>query len=819
MTKFIAWTRVFLTLLLSAAWCAAAPQTFQHDVLPLIERRCLGCHGARQPVAAGLDLRTLEGVMAGGAGGPVVVPGDPERSRLWSMVRDDKMPKAGPALSDDEKQLFHDWIEKGQFPNVDRARAEKRSERINDKAREWWSFRKPVKPPVPTVRNASKARTTVDAFIEQKLEEKKWTLGPEADKRTLVRRLYFDLLGLPPTPEQINEFLNDKRPGAYERLVDRLLESPHYGEYWARHWLDVAGYSDSIGNSTDEVRSLAWRYRDWVIRALNQDKPYNEFLLEQFAGDQLVNYDYNAKPKPEDIDKLTATGFLRLAPDYGDQQPIYQVDKYYDALQATVETSVKAAIGLQFACARCHDHKFDPILQEDYYRLTAAFQPSLDPDKWIPATSFSYGTWPARHMLNVEPDQREKWIADVKDAYSGVRRLRGQVSAAYAKYRKQSGASNDDDSADATNDSALEKQYPELAKLAAEEREYQQKYESLDGQRIWGLWDVSKDPAPTRILNRGNYLDPGDPVEPGIPAVLDDPQKPWRAPEPQSEWHHTGRRLALARWLTQPDHPLTARVIVNRVWQYHFGEGIVRTPDDFGSQGAPPSHPELLDWLATSFVQNGWSLKWLHRQILSSAAYRQSSSEDPLKLAADPSNKLLWRKSPVRLDAEEIRDAILVIAGKLDRTMYGPSIPVKKSSDGQFVVDDSKGGANRRSLYLLTRKSTPHSFLLAFDQPTMDAGNMSSRFRSALPVQALAMMNNGFVIQSSKVLAERIQKDAGPEIDDRVRRAFDLVYSRPPRPEELKIIRATLQGKEKDSSAWRVFCQALLGSSEFLYSN
>ncbi len=776
------------------------------------------CHGLAKPVTAGLDLRTLAGVMAGGVGGAVVVPGNPDASRLWMLVRDGKMPVGG-VVTDEEKQLIREWIEKGQFPSADQARAEKRNEKINDKAREWWSFKKPVKPPVPAVRNAAKARNPIDAFVLQKLEDKKWTFNPEADKRTLVRRVYLDLLGLPPTPEQLNEFLSDTKPDAYARLIDRLLESPHYGEQWGRRWLDVAGYSDSIGNSTDEVRTLAWRYRDWVIRALNQDKPYNEFLMEQFAGDQIVNYNYDTKPRPEDIDKLTATGFLRVAPDYGDQQPIYQVDKYYDALQATMETSLKATIGIQLACARCHDHKFDPILQEDYYKFIAAFQPSLDPEKWIPATAFSYGTWPARHMLNIEPADREKWIASIKKEYSDVRRMRGQVTSAYAKYRKQAGASNDADSADASNDSELEKQYPELAKLAAEQKAHQEGYESLDAQRIWGLWDVSKNPSPTRILIRGNYMQPGDPVEPGIFAVLDDPKNPWRAPEPKPEWNHTGRRLALAQWLTKPDHPLTTRVIVNRIWQYHFGEGIVSTPDDWGSQGARPTHPELLDYLATSFVENGWSLKWLHRQILLSNAYRQSSAEDPAKLAVDPTNKLLWRKAPARLDAEAIRDAILTATGRLDTRLFGPPIPVKKGPDGQFVVDENHEGARRRSIYVLTRKSSPQSFLLAFDQPTMDAGNMPVRFRSALPVQSLAMMNNPFVIQSSKTLAERIAKEGGAGIEPRVRRAYELVYARPPRPEELKVIHAALEGKEKDESAWRVFCQALLGTSEFLYSN
>jgi hypothetical protein len=766
---------------------------------------------------AGLDLRTLNGVMAGSSTGAVVVPGNPDGSKLWLMVRDGKMPMGGEPLSDAEKQLVRDWIERGQMPSASEAAAGPRKKVITDHDRQWWAFRKPVKPAVPSVRSTAKVRTPIDAFIEQKLEEKKWTLGPEADKRTLVRRAYFDLLGMPPTPEEVNAYLADSKPDAYERLIDRLLDSPHYGERWGRLWLDVAGYSDSIGNSTDEIRTLSWRYRDWVIRALNHDKPYNQFLLEQFAGDQLVNYDPERKPKPEDIDRLTATGFLRVEPDYGDQQPIYQVDKYFDALQATTETSLKSVIGIQLACAKCHDHKFDPILQEDYYKLVAVFQPALDPEKWIPATSFSYGTWPARHMLDVEPEQRDAWVKSIKDEYQKLRRERSAVAAAVAKALK-SGAGNDADSTDTPSPAELEKIDPELAKRAAALKEHEEAYKRLDQQRIWGLWDVSKKPSPTHILIRGNYMAPGDVVEPGIPAVLDNPQKPFRFPEPKPEWHHTGTRLALAEWLTQPDHPLTARVIVNRVWQYHFGEGIVRTPDDFGSQGAPPTHPELLDYLATSFVENGWSIKWLHRQIMLSAAYRQSSAEDPLMLAADPSNKLLWRKAPIRLDAEEIRDAMLAVSGRLDLTLYGEPVPVRKAADGQYVEDQPPDALHRRSIYVLTRKSTPQSFLLAFDQPTMDAGNMAVRFRSALPVQSLAMMNNPLVMESAKAFAARLVKEAGEGLDDRLRRAYELAYSRPPRAEELKILHASLEARAKDPSAWVMVCQALSGANEFLYS-
>jgi hypothetical protein len=770
----------------------------------------------------GLDLRTLESVMAGGSKGASIVPGKPDSSRLWQLVQNDEMPMSGGPLSEAEKGLIREWIEKGQFSSAADAQAAVRKNKIDDKARQWWSFQKPVKPAVPVVHAAAKVRNPIDAFLEQKLETKGWGIGPEADRRTLIRRATFDLLGLPPTPEEVAAFVADTKPNAYEGLIDRLLASPHYGERWGRHWLDVVGYSDSIGNSTDEIRSLSWRYRDYVIRALNHDKPYNDFLMEQFAGDQMVNYDPAAKPRPEDIDKLTATGFLRVEPDYGDQQPIYQVDKYYDTIEITTETALKSVIGLQLACARCHDHKFDPILQEDYYKLTAVFQPALDPEKWIAATSFSYGTWPSRHMLNLEPDEREKWIASVKEEYQAVRKGRSSMTSMVAKYRAKSaegaaGAAADADATDATPAADLETKYPEVAKAAAELRQHEEAYKQLDARRIWGLWDVSKTPTQAHILVRGNYLSPGDPVEPGIPAVFDDPRNPFQFPIPQPEWHHTGRRLALAEWLTRPDHPLTARVLVNRVWQYHFGQGIVRTPDDFGSQGLRPTHPELLDWLATSFVSNGWSLKWLHKQIMLSAAYRQSSAEDAAKLAADPDNQWVWRKSPTRLEAEAIRDAILSVSGHLDSTLYGEPIQVRKAADGQYVADLPPNSPERRSIYVLTRKSTPLGFLLAFDQPTMDAGNMPVRFRSALPVQSLAMMNNAFVLENSDLLAQRLDREAGEDFDARIRRAYELVFARPPRPDELNLIHTALENNH-DPKAWREFCHALFGSNEFLYS-
>ncbi len=808
----------FAISLLAAAWCQAATPTFQHEVLPIFEKRCVGCHGAKP--SAGLDLRTLETIMAGSHNGAVLVPGKPDASKIWTLVHEGEMPMGGPALPEAEQAVIQEWVEKGQFPATGAVSVGPKKRTITDKDRQWWAFKKPVKPAVPAVRTAARVRTPIDAFVEAKLETKKWTIGPEADKRTLLRRAYIDLIGLPPTPEEVNQFVADTKPDAYERVIDRLLANPHYGERWGRYWLDVAGYSDSIGNSTDEVRSLSWRYRDYVIRAFNQDKPYNQFLMEQFAGDQMVNFDPNAKPRAEDVEKLTATGFLRLEPDYGDQQNIYQVDKYFDTLQITMETSLKSVLGLTFGCAKCHDHKFDPILQSDYYRLDAIFEPALDPEKWIAATSFSYGTYPSRHMLNLEPAEREAWIAQIKQEYQAVRRGRGNMTAMMAKYRKQAGGDTgavDTDNVDAAGDTDLEAKYPEVAKAAAELKQHEEAYKKLDSARIWGLWDVSKTPAETHILSRGNYLSPAEVVQPGIPQVLDNPDKPFQFPEVKPEWHHMGRRLALAEWLTQPDHPLTARVIVNRIWQYHFGEAIVRTPDDFGSQGDKPTHPELLDWMATGFVEHGWSFKWLQKQIMLSSAYRQSSAEDPAKLAADAENKYIWRKSPVRLDAEAVRDQILQVSGQLDPNLFGEPVPVKKAADGQYVADAPKG-PQRRSIYVLTRKSAPLGFLLAFDQPTMDAGNMPVRFRSALPVQSLAMMNSTFVLESSRALAARLEKDAGSDFEARIRRAYSLIYSRAPRPEELKLVHAALEGKENDAAAWREFCHALLGSTEFLYS-
>jgi len=833
-----------MTLVLAAIpACAQRAPLFKSEILPVLQKNCVQCHGDQKKMA-GLDLSTFAGLMAGGSSGPVIAPGKPERSLLWQMIDAGKMPMAGK-LADADKQLIRTYIEQGRFPSMEAAQQEREAARITPEARNWWSFRKAVAPPVPSVQRSEQVKTPIDAFVLAKLEAREWQFQPEADRITLIRRAYLDLTGLPPSPAEVKAFVEDKFADAYEKLIDRLLASPHYGEQWGRHWLDVAGYSDSVGDAYDTERVAAWKYRDYVINAFNKNKPYNRFLMEQFAGDQMVNYDPATRPAPEQIEPLIATGFLRTTADITDNQTIYQVDKYFDALEKSTETSLKAVMGLTVQCARCHDHKFDPLLQRDYYKLTAVFQAAFDPENWL-AANLHYGEWPSRVVLDMQPDQRDTWIKVVTSNTSKERRRQELLLAAtYDRYRKELKAGKQltaeereairkeiaadpdldvDPNApkDGITEAELEKRFPELAEKKAEIQamRYKGGDSKVQPNYILATWDVSKTPSPTYILQRGNYLAPGAAVEPGIPAVLDDPQQPFKFPDPKQhpEWHHTGRRLALAEWLTQPGNPLTARVFVNRVWQFHFGEGIVRSVDDFGSQGMPPTHPELLDWLAVQFVEHGWDIKWLTKEIMMSAVYRQSSAEDPVKMAADPSDKLLWRKAPVRLEAEVIRDSMLKVSGLLNPEMFGPQLPLKQADDGQWLEDEKKSNPNRRSMYLSYARTRPEGFLHAFDCPDMTSDSQSQRFRSALPAQSLALLNNALVRRTSLAFTEQVLERSKGNVDDALALAFDAAYSRKPYPEEVELARKVVSSSADPKEGLRLFLQGLMAANDFLYS-
>ncbi len=835
-----------LVVLATNARAQRAP-LFKDEILPILEKSCTKCHSPQQKMA-GLDLSTFAGLMTGGGSGPVIAPGKPERSLLWKMVESEKMPM-GAKLSALDKQALKAYVEFGRFPKQDLATAELSHEAaiITDAARNWWSFRKPVKPALPTIKNATQTRTPIDAFILAELEKKGWTLQPEAPKVTLIRRAYFDLTGLPPTPAEVKLFLADTSTNAYEKLIDHLLDSEHYGEHWGRHWLDIAGYSDSRGDAGDTSRDTLWKYRDYVIKAFNTNKPINRFLLEQLAGDQLVNYKPGTSPTPGQVEPLIATGFLRTTADITDNQTIYQVDKYFDAMEKSMETSLSAITGLSIGCARCHDHKFDPILQKDYYKLMASYQAVYDPENWL-AANLSFGPWPSRMIPDLDPTKREAWVKEATSSGAkALRRLDDLLEATYQRYRlelKVGRNLTDDHRAqirkdieadpdlqvdrnvpkDFITDQELEKRFSELTKwkeeITQKRADRRKKSSQIDPNFIEAAWDVSKTPSPTYILMRGNYLAPGAEVKPGLPVVLDNPAKPTHFPDPAThpEWNHTGRRLTLANWLVSGDNPLTARVFVNRVWQFHFGEGIVRSVDDFGKQGTKPTHPELLDWLTVTFQESGWDLKRLTKQIMMSRVYRQSSSEVAEYLKADPSSKLLWRKPPLRLEAETIRDSLLQVSGLLDGKMFGPQEPLKRGEDGQWMEDGEKGNANRRSIYLASYRTKPISFLHAFDAPAMTSDNQTQRFRSSLPSQSLALLNNPLVMRASKAFADQVLEQSRGDVDQALLRAFDAAYSRAPRHTEVELAKQAIAADADPNQGLRLFLQALLGANDFLYS-
>lgn len=872
-------------VVLAAASFALGGQTptYQHEVLPLFTQRCLACHNAK--ASGGLDLRTLESLMRGGGSGQPIEPGKPDASLLYQKVETGQMPIGGKRLTREELALVRAWIEKGQFPSIRPAVQTLAPEaRINDEARKFWSFQRPVKKPAPEVAAKERVRSPIDAFILQKLQDKKLTMNPDAPREKLIRRAYFDLTGLPPTPEEVAAFVRDPAPNAFEKLVDRLLESPGYGERWARHWLDVAGYADSNGYLGDEPRPYAWQYRDWVIKALNRDMPYNQFLMEQLAGDQMSNWRIGEKLPPETVDRLIATGFLRLTPDGTDNQSIYEIDKQFDAAHAVTEVSVKAVMGLNINCARCHDHKYDPVLQKDYYRIMALYRPVYDPDdsfpkakgesKWLPA-NLGWGAWPVRLIPNATQAEIDKYVQAVQDLEGRRKKAGRQTAAVYAaarerwretQYEKMAeplrgqllkvsrtpAAERTPDQTKLLKENAAKFQIededlaaldPVVAKFEADQEVENQAVRQVKPQMIWGAWDVSPE-AKTQLLARGNFDSPREVIEPGIPLILDDPKNPFRVPQPPPGTPHTGRRLAFAKWLTQPDHPLTARVIVNRVWQYHFGAGIVATPDDFGSQGARPTHPELLDWLAVSFVENGWSLKWLHREIMRSSVYRQSPAGERSKFQADESNQWLARWAPRRLESEAVRDAVLAVSGQLTRAMYGPPIALCTLPDGSYHTEasgrlddkieghtrffppacgkpaaarlDDRRQATRRTIYVQARRTYVVGLLGAYDAPMMET-NAAVRFRTAAARQALSALHNPLMLDAAAKLADRTRKESGDDLVARVRRAIELTYARPASEKEIEFGFGRISAQKDPEFGMRLFCQALLASSEFLY--
>jgi mono/diheme cytochrome c family protein len=765
-----------------------AVRFFETKVRPVLADNCFGCHGETKQ-RAGLRLDSRKAILTGGDRGPAVVPGQPEKSLLIKAVNQDedlKMPPKGRKLSAQQIADLTQWVKLGApWPAADTK---------PETAVAHWAFQPLRRPAVPAVKDQGWARNPIDAFILAKLEAQGLRPSPPAARTELIRRVSYDLTGLPPTPAEVDTFLADDSPAACEALVDRLLESPHYGEKWGRHWLDLVRFAETNSYERDNPKPDAWRYRDYVIRSFNQDKPFDRFLREQLAGDELY---------PDDPDAIIATGYYRLG--IWDDEPVDRVQAHYDGLDDVVATTGQVFLGLTMDCARCHNHKREPILQKDYYRFLAFFQNIND-------------------FRNGGPtDQRPiAYDAGGKAAYEQKRRdleqKRRQAQAALAALEKTLDTLR---AAGETPDKEpLERHRKLLRELAALNRQ------TVPAQTALCVTENGTRAPDTFVLYRGNPAAPREKVEPGFPQLFG-VADPVITPPPGGK--SSGRRRALADWLASGDNPLTARVLVNRLWQHHFGRGIVRSPNDFGTKGDAPTHPELLDWLAAELQQNGWRLKALHRLILTSSAYRMSSRGRPEALAKDPTNNLFWRFDMRRLGAEEIRDSILALGGTLNAKMYGPGtypeIPPEvlagQSRPGYGWGKSPPEEQARRSVYIHVKRSLLPPILADFDAPETDRTS-PVRFATTQPTQALVLLNGAFVNKQAGILAERVRREAGTDPARQVRLALRLATARQPGEGEVRRgldLIAELKAKEgvTADAALKYFCLVVLNLNEFIY--
>jgi len=789
----------------------------QHDVLPILLLRCASCHG-RQVQKGGLDIRKPEYLLKGGESGPAIVPGKPEESLLVQRIRAKEMPPRDQLASHSVKpvepqelKMLEQWIAAGApvvevQPDVATVEPDPF---ISDADRQHWAFQPPEEVVPPLLKPVSKSVRTVnpiDAFVARKLRIRNLDFSPAANRYTMLRRASMDLVGLPLGQEEIRQFISDPHPDAYEKLIDRLLASPSYGERWGQFWLDLAGYSDSEGvQHSDPVRPFAYRFRDYVVRAFNDDKPYDRFLLEQIAGDELIDYEKADTITEEIYDNLVATGFLRMSSDGTFAGITGFVPNRLDVIDDQIRILSSSVMGLSIRCARCHSHKFDPIPQRDYYRLLALFKGAMDEHDWLRPIKSSVGN--SRYLPFVTSVERRAWETAEQQLSGQIEELKKQLDV----------AKNQSDLAKTEKDKQVKQAEEKLKQL-----ESQRKPQPM----IRALWDRGE-PSPTYLLRRGNYQQPSQFIGPGVPSILTDGKTPFTPEKPWPGSHKTGNRLALAKWLTHQDHPLTSRVMVNRIWKHHFGRGLVKTLDDFGRAGDPPSHPELLDWLANEFVRSAWSVKHMHRLIMKSRTYRQSSSATLEKVRLDPENKFLSRMPMRRMEAEVLRDSLLQIADRLNRTAFGPADPVSARKDG-LVTSVQKGSAWRRSIYVQKRRSERLTILDTFDRPRMSP-NCIERTESNVAPQALHLLNNKMIHQLSMALAESVITKAGDTDSHQIDMLFLLTLSRPPDEDERNAMTQTLNeltemwkksGEEPDQARLKALgnaCHALMNSAAFLF--
>lgn len=997
---------------------------FLTDVAPLLKTRCVRCHGPAKQDAK-LNLALGAGVVRGGKNGTVVIPGKPDASLLWQHVADNSMPKGEDPLSNREKTLLRKWIEGGAQGLPVRVSAKPDGD-------EHWAFQKLQPTTIPTVKNRSRIHNPVDAFLQNQLERKGLTIGPEASKPVLIRRVAFDVTGLPPSIAETQAYLSDHSPQAYEKMVERYLASPHYGERWGKFWLDTAGYADSNGYfNADTDRPLAWRYRDYVVDSLNRDLPFDQFIREQLAGDELSRYSPKLPLNPDGIRMLTATHFLRNSPDGTDSsdgnEDEVRADKYA-VLEGTAQILGSSLLGITFQCARCHNHKFEPVSQADYYRLQAILYPAFNVDKWskpsqrdivaatpaeleahkkailgheeemkkireiqkewlkrnpepvrilleddfngpnetvasrwsstapgddaplgmpvvrldskqAPAVNITNGTLQivesgalgdraisTRQSFDWTPPKKDSWIQvrfdlikgapyvgylialgdynDKKDNHKGNLLFDGAESGQAKIYLDYPGPDGTQPGAIGESGYKPGKNYgvritnigdgnfqlaqlvdglpenntvnlkendlprggfgfalccgrsyvvdnvrvessvdpTELTKSQVETRalrksksaEFTNQIKALemrkpaDPPKLAPVLDLSPKIPSVHILERGVHKNRGDKVVPAPPSVLMDSgnHKPWEN-KPDDLVVSTGNRLGFARWITRPDtraSALLARVTVNRWWQNHFGRGIVATPDNLGYSGSPPSHPELLEYLATELIRSGWSQKAIHRMVLYSNAFRQTSNPTTDALKEDEDNTLLSRFPLKRLDAESIRDAMLFTSGELNMAQGGPYTPTTRGGDGEVIVPETHPGAKRRSLYLQQRRTQTTGILELFDAPSI-VYNCTIRMPTTVPLQSLILLNSPFARLRSEAFAKRVQKEEPGDNHAKLTKAFQMAWGRPPTKAEESSAIAFLIAQESEykgmpssgERAWIDLANMLLAANAFLY--
>jgi mono/diheme cytochrome c family protein len=796
----------WLFLLITPSSRATEDVDYLRDVRPILARHCVTCHGADKP-RAGLRLDSAAAALAGNASGPSILPGQPDESPLWLSVSGaegfERMPLKRPPLSSAEQDTLRRWIAAGA------GHPESETPITAEHADTHWAFRAPVRPPLPAVQDQPWSRNPIDRFLRARQESAGLSPSPEADRPTLLRRASLDLVGLPPLPEEQARFLADDRPDAYSRLIDRLLASPHYGERRARLWLDLARYADSNGYSIDAPRSI-WPYRDWVLNASNADLPFNQFTIDQLAGD--------LKPNPS-LEDQVATGFHRNTPinqEGGVDPEQFRVESVIDR----VATTGAVWLGLTISCAQCHDHKYDPLSQNEYYQLFAFFNDDDEPELSVASRDLIA----RRERLQAELDQflQSSFQADptLKDRVRAWELA--QDPSARQKLPQAVRAVFDVPFPDRSDNQHLlvfasfVDAAPEAAELRSRARQIRASMPEVPATLVLAR---RAQPRETRFFIQGDFTRPGDPVQPGVPSVLHplDAATGSRRPD----------RMDLARWLVDPRNPLTARVVVNRVWQRFFGRGLVETENDFGTQGSPPTHPELLDWLAVEFMEQGWSIKHLERLIVTSAAYRQASRARPDLDRLDPRNELLARQNRIRLDAELVRDSALLVSGLLARKLGGPPVyppqPPGVTSLGQINrewITSTGPDRYRRAIYTFLWRGTPHPALVTFDAPE-GTKSCTRRERSNTPLQSLILLNDEAFVECARTLAEHVLAEAPPNTPARLQLLFERALGRSPAPEEIAIAHDLLAAEmaadpHREAAAWFALARAVLNTDEFI---